>query len=68
MPYLLHPDKIATIENLVRANSAAKLNKQVKKPAAPRPGGKPTAGGSPLLMKLAQKLFLERLQKQQGLK
>lgn len=66
MPYLVHPDKLANIEALIKQQ-----NQRRAKKGKTTPGGNPAAAasptGSPLLDKLAQKLFLDRQMKQKGI-
>ena len=66
MPYLVHPDKLATIEAVVTAGKAKSLTKKAKKPAAPRPGANANTFDASLVGRLAQQLFLKRMQTMQG--
>jgi hypothetical protein len=66
MPYIVHPDKVATIEALVTAGKAGALNKKAKKPTGKRPGQQAPAFDATLVGRLAQQLFLKRLQTMQG--
>lgn len=66
IPYIVHPDKVATIEALVTAGKKNALNKKAKKPTAPRPGQAAPTFDASLVGRLAQQLFLKRMQTMQG--
>ena len=63
--YLLHPDKIAMIEAVIKNNRASKSKSARVMPSTQNANGVP-ATGSPLIDSLAQKLFLDRQMKQTG--
>jgi hypothetical protein len=69
LPFLLHPDKVQNAEAVIRTGKALTLNKrakanQAKKKEAQNPATQ--AGDNTMVGRLAQKLFLERMQTQQG--
>jgi len=66
MPYIVHPDKVANIEAVVLQRKKAALNRKAKKPTAPRGGQQAPAFDATLVGRLAQQLFLKRMQTAQG--
>lgn len=66
MPYLVHPDKLANIEAIVTEGKKKSLNKKARKPTAPRPGPAQATFDASLVGRLAQQLFLKRMQTMQG--
>jgi hypothetical protein len=51
-PYLIHPDKLQAVHNIL-------LKQKARKPAKPKPQASATAGGN-MVLKLMQQAYLQR--------
>lgn len=68
MPYLVHPDKVLAINDLIKRHRAGERNLEKKRIQEEKMKRTlPQTTGSPLLDKLAQQLFLKRQAKQKGI-